>query len=402
MSDPPGTSGVTGGGRVDAVDGVRAVGVLLLFGYHTWLYGGSPDLGPLSSIAAQNTRPDFFVVVTGFGLFLSMARTPGHVATLDLRRYAHRRLRRILLPYWAALAFAILLPQVLVLATRAVGIPSTARVWPSWGDLLSHLTFTHLFFADYWASINGSLWTMSLEMQLYLVFPVLVLAWHRWGWRALFGALAAWAAYRAAVLIWVPDRGFPSRFLWEAQAPGRLVELIAGMGAAVIVARVLHRPSGRVAAAYLLGGVIAYAVAVAPFASGTPVREAALAVAFGCLIVAIIGSRRARAVFGSNPVATVGLMSYSLFLVHDPIAWYLSEFLRRGFGVADGAGRVWLLWTLGLGITVAFGYAFYRFIERPCLHWARSVPSPTVLTTARESMPNGGRLPRSDQRRPHP
>ncbi|MBK6440739.1 MAG: acyltransferase [Actinomycetales bacterium] len=359
------------------MDGVRTVGFFLVFAYHTWVYGGSPDLGLLSAIAAQNTRPDFFVVVTGFVLFLPLVRRPGHVATLDTRRYVLRRLRRIVVPYWAALAFAILLPQLLVVATRLVGLPSTVRSWPTWPDLLSHLSFTHLFFTDYWASINGSLWTMSLEMQLYLVFPLLVLAWHRWGWPALGVALVAWAAYRVAVLVWVPDTGFPSRFLWEAQAPGRLVELLAGMVSAVLVARWLGRTDRWHTAAYLAAAIAAYVVAVAPFLSGSPLREAGLGVAFGALIVSIVGSHRGRVVFGSRAMAGVGVMSYSLFLIHEPVAWYLSEALRRGAGMADGAQRVWVLWTVGLAVTVAVGWVFYRLVEKPCLAWARQIPSPT-------------------------
>ncbi len=377
MPVSPGAHDSAGGGRVAAVDGVRAVGFLLVFGYHTWVYGGHPDLGPLSTLVAQNTRPDLFVVLTGFLLFLPLARRSGQRATLDTRRYLRRRMRRIVLPYWVAVGFAVLLPHALVLATRAVGMESAARSWPTWPDLISHLSFTHLFFGDYWASINGSLWTMSLEMQLYLAFPLLVLAWDRWGWRAWAGALGVWLAYRIAVLVWVPDRGFPSRFLWEAQAPGRLVELVAGMVAAILLARHLERPDARRATAYLLIAAIGYAAAVAPLSDGTPVREAGLGVAFGALILAVLASRRVSAACASRVMVRLGIMSYSLFLIHEPIAWYLSELLRRGAGVPDGIARVLLLWTLGLAVTVAVGWLFYRWVEVPCLTWARAVPSPT-------------------------
>ncbi len=378
MPVSPGAHEVVGGSRVEAVDGVRAVGFLLVFGYHTWLYGGAPDLGAISAVVAQNTRPDFFVVVTGFVLFLPLVRQPGHVAGLDTRRYLVRRLRRIVPPYWAALAFAVLFPQALAVAGRLVGMTPADRQWPTWPDLLSHLSFTHLFFTDYWASINGSLWTMSLEMQLYLLFPLLVLAWHRWGWPALGAALLGWAVYRAAVIAWVPDTGFPSRFLWEAQAPGRLVELLGGMASAVLVTRGLRRPQPRLAAAYLLLAVGGYLVAVSPAAHTTPLREAALAVAFGALVAGVLGSRRARRVFSSRPMARMGLMSYSLFLVHEPVAWYLSELLRRAGGVTDPTVRVLLLWSAGLIVTVSVGWVFFHLVEVPSLRWARATASPTV------------------------
>ena len=87
---------------------------------------------------------------------------------------------------------------------------------PTFGDLISHATFTHLFFPEYWSSINGSLWMMSLEMQLYLLFPLLLLAAARWGWPVLVGAIVVSVLFRVGVELFVPGPDFPHQF-----PPGR-------------------------------------------------------------------------------------------------------------------------------------------------------------------------------------
>ena len=63
-------------------------------------------------------------------------------------------------------------------------------------DLLSHLTFTHMFRADtyIYAPINGVLWTVALEVQFYVLFPLLVKLFRKspllfWGTLTGFGAL---------------------------------------------------------------------------------------------------------------------------------------------------------------------------------------------------------------------
>ena len=80
---------------------------------------------------------------------------------------------------------------------------------PSLGDWLSHLTFSHMFFAEHWSSMNGSLWTMSLEMQLYLLFPLLLIAANRWGVRALVVAIVVSVVFRIVVAVFVPGETFP-------------------------------------------------------------------------------------------------------------------------------------------------------------------------------------------------
>ena len=163
----------------------------------------------LSSVVSRNVRPDFFVVLTGFVLFLPFARRPERIDEFQARTYLWRRMRRIVIPYYVALAYAVLLPQFLVVVMRLFGREASWQPMPSLGDWLSHLTFSHMFFADHWSTMNGSLWTMSLEMQLYLLFPLLLIAANRWGWRALVVAIVVSVIFRMSSPSSYPARRSP-------------------------------------------------------------------------------------------------------------------------------------------------------------------------------------------------
>ena len=109
---------------------------------------------------------DLTLLLTGFLLYQPLVRTAGR---LDAGAFYRRRLCRILPCYLLAVFVAALFALV---RGRAVGSA------PLWRDLLAHLTFTHTFSMDtyYWTNLNAALWTVAVEMQFYLVFPLLARA----------------------------------------------------------------------------------------------------------------------------------------------------------------------------------------------------------------------------------
>lgn len=372
--------------RIHSIDGLRALAFLLVFGFHSWEFAGAPEIPVLSTIVSQNTRPDLFIVLTGFVLFLPFARSPNRIATFAPRTYLTRRLRRIVPPYYAALAVAVALPFVLVLLERLVGRPADWPVLPSVADVATHLTFTHLFFPEYWAGINGSLWTMSLEMQLYLIFPLLLalVAWR--GIRVLLLALAVSLVYRIIVALVVDVPDFPEQFLFNVTAIGRLMQFVAGMAAAALAIR--WRGTLKSWALLLIAGVVVggYALATTSPTSEIemfPVRDTALGLAFAALIVLAVGFPPLERVFAFRPLARLGFMAYSMFLLHQPLVYYAGQFLEVRIGVAPGPVLLALLWTAGFGIVLIAGYVFHVIVEKPCIAWSRAARE-------REDLPPAG------------
>lgn len=359
--------------RITSVDGLRALAFSLVFAYHTWEFAGEPNIPALTPVVAQNTRPDFFVVLTGFVLTLPFALRPERLSVFTSRPYLGRRLRRIVLPYYAALLFAVLLPEVLVVVVRFFGYRASWQAWPSLVDWAWHLGFLQVFSAAHWADINGSLWTMSLEMQLYLLFPVVLLVARRWAVRGVVVALALSLIYRLVAGAVVTGHGFPAEFLVGANGLGRLPELLAGMGCAALVLRPGTGWSRRTALALALLMVVGYAVGISPLARvpWLAVREIGLGLAFAALIAVVVIVPAVGVVFAYRPVAWVGYRSYSLFLVHQPLMWFFSAFLVKMLGVHRGVGLLALLWTTGLVVTGVVGWLFFRLVEEPCITWAK-------------------------------
>ena len=130
---------------------------------------------------------DIMLLLSGFLLYLPVA---GSGRLPDTRDFYRRRLWRILPSYLLAVGAA---------AVFAVVYGPTPGSDPLWKDLLAHLTFTHTFWRGtyLWTSLNGVLWTLAVEMQFYLLFPLIARLFRRYPWPTWAGmtALALFCRY---------------------------------------------------------------------------------------------------------------------------------------------------------------------------------------------------------------
>lgn len=163
--------------HIDVLDGFRALFVLLVGWYHIWQQGW---LSPTFVISGRVISLDFLlrsgylwvdglILLSGFLLYLPYAQGKG---VPSIREFYKRRLIRILPSY----LLCILPLFVIALVKGEYPSPSDA-----WKDLLAHLTFTHnLFpFSAQQTPLNGALWTLAVEMQFYLLFPLLARAFRK-------------------------------------------------------------------------------------------------------------------------------------------------------------------------------------------------------------------------------
>jgi peptidoglycan/LPS O-acetylase OafA/YrhL len=110
-----------------------------------------------------------FIVLSGFSLAISPAP---HGWRLDgVRQFARRRARRILPAYWAALAFSLAVAWLIV-PQPGNGVPDAKSVVVN-GLLVQNIVGAH--------SPNAAFWSMAVEAQLYLLFPLLLLIVRRQG-----------------------------------------------------------------------------------------------------------------------------------------------------------------------------------------------------------------------------
>ncbi len=385
--------------RVPAIDGVRALAMLMVYSYHVWQFAGSPSLNTgvlgasVNLFGAFHTFPagvDLFMVLSGFCLFLPLCKSPSAVEKWDLRHYFVRRLRRIVPPYYAAIVYAVLLPQLLVILFRLLGQEAKWQTVPSFWQFFTHLFFIHTLFTQTWDGINGSFWSLGLEAQFYLAFPLVVLGYRKFKSNIFWMIIGMSVIYRILGSLIIPSQaGSSTEFLYSIFFLGRWMQFALGMTAAWIVAQ--HWTSGlwRSPASgtwAIVSSLLLYGLAVSDTVAGVtlfPLRDLLLAVCYSAGIVALcITKTPVRALFDNKAIVGLGFISYSFFLIHQPTAWYISELLKKKLGL-EGIGLFALLCSLGFLIVLAIAYAFFLVFERPFLS-SKTIkenpgPSPELL-----------------------
>jgi peptidoglycan/LPS O-acetylase OafA/YrhL len=374
----------------------------MVFAFHSWEFGDSPALrlGPIhlgQYIGRFYSGVDLFMVISGFCLMWPLVSKPKILSSWSWRDFAARRIRRIVPPYYAAIALLTILPTFLVILFHVMGKPAKWQELPTPWQFFTHLLFIQTFFLNTWASIEGSLWSLGLEAQFYLVFPLVVLAYRRWGIRTVVWLSAVSVAYRMIVGYLTRDMEWTIGFLFGITFIGRWMQFAAGMWAAWVVARRTHsgRPfSSLFGAGMLAGFVLVYIAANSEFSNNLrvfPLRDLLLGIGFSWLTIAACASTAPGCRLLQNRALTkLGIMSYSMYLLHQNVIYYFGEMLKR-VGHLSGTGRFVVLMTIGFAIVLAVCYPFFKLIEEPFTRAPRpsrrdqELPAPELSLTREPS-----------------
>lgn len=207
--------------RIPEIDGLRALAMLMVFTYHVWENAESPR--HLIHILGLNidlfglfyqfpSGVDMFMVLSGFCLFLPICKRQSAPVDWDWKEYARRRVLRIVPTYYVAILFSTLLPYALVVLLHLLHQKANWPKYPSALQIVTHFTFTHTLFAETWGGICGAFWSLGLEAQFYLVFPLVIWAYTKYGIRVTGAMVLASVIYRM-VGSKVVDGSWTSQFL---------------------------------------------------------------------------------------------------------------------------------------------------------------------------------------------
>ncbi len=342
--------------------------------YHTWAFSQVPAAERYAVPLA--TGVDLFMVLSGYCLFLPVAKNPD---AFSVRRFARNRLWRIVPAYYASIVFVVLLPELLVVLWRGMGRAATWQPLPDALQVLSHLTFTHSFSGTTILGINGSYWSLGLEMQFYLALPLVVLLFRRAGSAALTWATLAAAAIPLAVPFLALSPGAAS--VLTMNLPVRFFEFLLGVLAAVVTVR-QHRagrtlgPNAQLVSAGLAVAVLLLAVFAVPATRIENLWLVTASIGYTLLLLAFAlasdDSVPLMKMFGRGLLRRLGLVSYSFYLVHQPMEWFFSQFLLSLHIAGYAAWAAQLL--IGGSLVGAVAWAGYTYVEQPAIKRGRKPP----------------------------
>ena len=348
--------------HVDSVDGLRAGAIALVLCVHLGLPG--VELGWMGV--------DLFFVLSGFLITTLLAREATRSGRISLPRFWGRRFLRLMPAYWLYAGFV-----TIAIGVAGWGWTGQAGGWGP-GRLIASIW---LYFSNYAPSrgiwehqgLVGPLWSLAIEEQFYLLWPVLF-----WclGSRPARAELAAWCLVAASFAHCFAAEPASLHFRIETRGLGIMlgcaVALTTGRSAGLV--RWLGRPEVRWA--IVAGLALAFAVPTAFFRLGriddTQVHLYFLPTfcAASSLVVAMLwhGPRdRIASALSWRPMAYLGKISYGIYLYHELARHLTWAYLLPGIGDWPMPARFGLRAATFLALSVAMASLSYHTLERPFL-----------------------------------
>lgn len=346
--------------RLDFVDGLRGLAILLVVLRHFYVltyFDGYPRWA--DALGLGYVGVPLFLLLSGFCVF--WAYVGPNRRAFDARDFFRRRIARIFPPYLLALGIALIVS------------PPTGRA--NWFlQIATHLTMTHNLLPGTVLALNGAFWSLALEFQLYLLFPLLLRVTRRYGiYPMLAGVFVAQMAFRVWAMRYGTTYGTLS-FVLPWSVPGRMFEFALGMWAATVVSS--PQPRALLPRLRLLGvpaALAAFAVAVASkgrFGVTHPLTDLFWTVGFTLLILSAARPNAENDGPGLGrllrwrPLVALGTASYSVYLVHEFVLETLIDAFHARIDLHPGG--LFLL-PIFVAVTLAVCAVYFRAVEKPLI-----------------------------------
>jgi peptidoglycan/LPS O-acetylase OafA/YrhL len=322
------------------IDGLRALAVLPVILFHA----------DFMVFSGGFVGVDVFFVISGY-LITAILYREVQAGTYTLAGFYDRRIRRILPALFFMLAVTLIAGLFILLPRELAELGQSS--------IATALFSSNIFFYlqsgyfDAAASTKPLLhtWSLAVEEQYYIFFPVALYLIHRWFPRFVVTAMVAGALISLVLSIALLDRAQSATFY---MLPTRAWELFAGG----LVTLIAWRPAaGRNAIAFVGLGMILVAIFGYDEAMPFPGAAALLPVVGSAAIIFAGEGTLVGRMLALGPLRGIGLISYSLYLWHWPVIVY-ARFLY-GPELRTGAAIICL--------AVSFGMAWlsWSYVERP-------------------------------------
>lgn len=355
------------------IDGLRAIAVLAVVFYHM----GSPWL------ASGFIGVDIFFVISGF-LITQVSLRRLQQGNFTIGQFIERRVRRILPALLVMIALCAPIAWVSMLPDDLENFgQSTVATILSANNLLLWLTSGYFQLENEFKPLYHT-WSLAIEEQFYLLFPFvlagLVAAWRRRRWRGPALALALLPLLASLILGlfgtgWIPRNGnylLPFGRIWEIGAGA-----VAAAGLSWQASRTAATPalaSGRSGLLLRGLGLLVLLLSLIVIRPSTPFPgTTTLLPVLGTLLLLAVPPQQRRGIdrlLAQPLLVAIGLISYSLYLWHQPVLAFLRIRSLQEPGLTEMAAALLLM--------TALAVASYLLVERPCRRPA-TVPTPWLL-----------------------
>lgn len=374
---------------VGALDGIRAIAILIVLWFHFWQQSWLMPQYPtpflkwigIAGIDFNVFRRcgylfvDLLILLSGFVLYLPHARSRFEGSkSISILSFYKKRAVRIIPSYTVAV-----LVMFLVAFFNGQYAGRTTFLWK---DLITHLTFTHIFFPDTYqfSIINGVFWTAAVEVWFYLIFPFLAKGFRKSLPATYIGMVLAGLIFTFLVAVRAENTGFMTN-----QFVTFLPVFANGMLLAHLYVwyanRIQRKAIPSIIATFVWVGSIIWVIimlrgcmSAALDPNRTPqmwqiVNRYPLSIAYSVMIGSlIIAIKPIRALFHTHLLRFLSAISFNLYLWHQ---WIMVE-LRKLFGAASGADIAamgahtqWILTIEGLILSILMAAFMTYAFERP-------------------------------------
>jgi peptidoglycan/LPS O-acetylase OafA/YrhL len=382
--------------RIDVLRGVAVLGVLLIHTQNAWyLAAGNVFveqgirlrlrdtwLGMLSAPATLGFLGlNLFFLLSGFCIHLWTLKRQNNAPfwQFSFRAYMKRRLVRLYPAYLAAVVFSLVcLSAADWLAAHVMGMPAaSSSVHDVVRQTLSYLTFTHTFSQNTFSGYNPPLYTMAIEIHFYVLYPIVLWAFRRWG--GLPTLVASLAVSGAATYLALQSDEIGGARLIMDSVLVRWPEWILGC----VLAQhwyggksiwLFSMPTQTLVKMSLCCLFVALAVQVFQHVQLNVLWSFGLA---GIIVIYLNPSARMVSPL-EKALGRLGMFSYSIYLVHYPLLKLGSILL-----LPDPSRLLFHLgiYCVALPLIVLIAYVFFQLFEKPTMTRA-SLAAPSALSAA--------------------
>ncbi|MCG7856166.1 acyltransferase [Flavihumibacter sediminis] len=358
------------------IDFLRGIAILMVFLFHAQLvlFPGSNDLhysdkgilqGELRDLVLRFSPTAFgwtgvqlFLVISGYLIHRNYLLN-GSIFNAAL--FFNKRFWRIYPPY------------LVILIVIITVLPFTIYGEISLMDIISHVFLFHNFSETYIFGINPSFWSIALEAQLYLLYPVFLYVRHRWGINTALGLSLSIAVFLKIMESILTNEEYYNAYylspgaLWYNWCAGALLaelhynekELFRGYAGKVGAIAILLLFSSRLFSFHYylmhLLAILAWVAIMEWYLSFKTIRT---------------GNKL------FNLMAALGLCSYSFYLIHQPLLKILFSFYNQIVGIfvsPNTKASIFFKPVFAFWVIFLLSWIIFKYLETPSVEFGKKM-----------------------------